>query len=344
MICLPFPIVYPCSLATNIMPFQSAILPQEPGAQSAEAKHEQGEEKYNENHVNATEDSSNNNGIDPKLEVKGRQIRGLRWLVICVALYISCILYGLDTTIAADVQASVIKQFGHVEQLTWVGAGFPLGSVCVILPLGNLYNIFNIKWIFFTTVVLFEVGSALCGAAPNMSALIVGRVIAGAGGSGIYLGSLNYFLAMTTPEERGLYMALIGSCWGIGAILGPVIGGAFATSPATWRWAFYINLVIFAISAPAYIFCLPSISPSQGLSVRARVARLDFAGFILGAGVWVTFLLALSMAGGQWAWHDGKKYHDFGSFWSHFGCICSAAVFRPLHNQSQPCIPCPSIA
>ena len=94
-------------------------------------------------------------------------------------------------------------------------------------------------------------------------------------------------------------MALIGSCWGVGAILGPVIGGAFATSSATWRWAFYINLVIFALSAPAYVFCLPSIYLSQSVSVRARIARLDFVGFLLGAGTWVTFLMAITMAGGQ---------------------------------------------
>ncbi|KAL7899965.1 major facilitator superfamily domain-containing protein [Trichoderma sp. SZMC 28014] len=263
-----------------------------PYESSAKTKHEHREEKSNENDIDATEVSSNKNNVDPKLQVNGRHIHGLRWLVICVPLYISCIFYGLDTTIAADVQGSIIEQFGHVEQLTWVGAGFPLGSVCVILPLGNLYNIFNIKWIIFTTVVLFEAGSALCGADPTMSVLIVGRVIAGAGGSGIYLGSLNYFLAMTTPEERGLYMALIGSCWGVGAILGPVIGVAFATSSATWRWAFCINLVIFAIRLPPIL--------------RSRVARLDFVGFTLGAGVWVAFLLALSMAGGQWDWDDGR--------------------------------------
>jgi MFS family permease len=95
--------------------------------------------------------------------------------------------------------------------------------------------------------------------------LIVGRVIAGVGGNGIYLGSLNYFLAMAAPEERSFYMALIGSCWGIGAILRLVIGGAFATSSATWRCAFYINLVIFALSAPAYVFYLHSIYPSLGV-------------------------------------------------------------------------------
>ncbi|KAF2659215.1 MFS general substrate transporter [Lophiostoma macrostomum CBS 122681] len=261
---------------------------------------------------------------EPRPEAKGREIHGFRWLAICVALYTSCILYGLDTTIAADVQGPIIERFGHVEQLAWVGAGFPLGSVCVILPLGNLYSSFNIKRVFLITVVLFEVGSAICGAAPTMSTLIIGRVIAGVGGSGIYLGTLNYFLALTTPEERSFYMALIGSCWGVGAILGPVIGGAFATSSATWRWAFYINLVIFALSAPAYIFYLPSIHPSQGISVRARIARLDFLGFLLGAGTWFTFLLAITMAGGQWKWDDGRTIATFVVF----GVILVAYVLQ----------------
>jgi MFS family permease len=292
-------------MSPSTVPFQ-----QQEG-QYADTKAEHEETKLDENGVKTTEGPSNENNLDPKQKVKERQIHGVRWLVICVALYVSCILYGLDTTIAADVQGSVIERFGHVEQLAWAGAGFPLGSVCVFLPLGNLYNAFNIKWVFFATVVLFEVGPALCGAAPTMSTLIVGRVIAGVGGSGIYLGSLNYFLAMTAPEERSWYMALIGSCWGVGAVLGPVIGGAFATSSATWRWAFYINLVIFAVSAPVYVFCLPSIHPSQGASVRARIARLDFVGFILGAGVWVTFLLALSMGGGQWEWNDGRTIATF---------------------------------
>lgn len=100
-------------------------------------------------------------------EEKKRTIRGFRWLIICISLYVTCFLYGLDTTIAADVQGPVTEAFGQVDQLAWIGAGFPLGSVCVILLLGTLYNSFNIKWVFIATVVLFEAGSALCGAAPN---------------------------------------------------------------------------------------------------------------------------------------------------------------------------------
>lgn len=106
----------------------------------------------------------------------------------------------------------------------------------------SLYAIFDMKIMFISSMVLFEAGSALCGAAPAMNALIVGRVIAGVGGSGLYIGILNYFSICTTQNERGAYMSGIGLVWGIGAILGPVVGGAFTTSSATWRWSFYINL------------------------------------------------------------------------------------------------------
>lgn len=267
-------------------------------------------EKYQEERQvpqNPTEEGSSSESG----EGKSRQIRGFRWTIICIALYVICALYGLDTTIAADVQGSVTQTFGHVDELAWIGAGFPLGSVCVILLLGTIYNSFNIKWTFIATTLLFEVGSTLCGAAPNMNALIVGRVIAGAGGSGIYLGSLQYFAVLTEEKERGFYMSLVGASWGLGAVLGPVIGGAFSVSSATWRWSFYINLVIGALSAPVLIFYLPSILPLRGVSVRDRLLRIDWLGFLLGSGVWVGFLLALTMAGGQWPWDDGRTIATF---------------------------------
>jgi len=69
-----------------------------------------------------------------------------------------------------------------------------------------------------------------------MNALIVGRVWAGAGGAGMYLGALNILTLSTSINERPLYMSLTGFFWGSGCILGPVIGGAFADSAATWRW------------------------------------------------------------------------------------------------------------
>ncbi|KAH6603892.1 hypothetical protein Trco_007338 [Trichoderma cornu-damae] len=233
-------------------------------------------------------------------------VGGFRWVLVCAALYVSIFIYGLDATIAADVQGAVVEAFGHVEQLAWIGAGFPLGSVSVVLICGATYANFNTKWAFVVSVVLFEAGSALCGAAPGMSALIVGRVIAGAGGSGVFMGSLNYFAALTTPKERSIYITGTGFCWGIGAVLGPVIGGSFVQSSATWRWAFYINLIVGAAFTPVYLFGLPPVHPVVGVSVAERVGKIDFLGMLLCAATWVSFTMAFTMAGGQWPWNDGR--------------------------------------
>lgn len=95
---------------------------------------------------------------------------------------------GLDTTISADVQGSILESLSEIDKLSWVGIGFPMGSVATILLIGYCYGLFQIKWVYIGSIVLFEVGSAICGAAPKMNALIVGRVIAGIGGGGMYLG------------------------------------------------------------------------------------------------------------------------------------------------------------
>lgn len=92
------------------------------------------------------------------------------------------------------------------------------------------------KWTFVVSVFLFEVGSALCGAAPSMNAFIIGRAIAGFGGTGLFLGGITIFSITTEEKERPFYMALNGLPWAFGMILGPLIGGAFAQSSATWRW------------------------------------------------------------------------------------------------------------
>jgi len=89
---------------------------------------------------------------------------------------------------------------------------------------------------------VFELGSLLCGVSPTMDTLIVGRVIAGAGGSGMYLGVLNLITVNTHIKERPLYMAACGITWGLGTILGPVIGGSFSDSGATWRWVSVTSL------------------------------------------------------------------------------------------------------
>ncbi|VUC31510.1 unnamed protein product [Clonostachys rosea] len=237
-----------------------------------------------------------------------RTIHGWKWAATAASLYVGALIYGLDSTIVADIQPALIEQFDEFGSLTWAGTGFPLGSFCSILPGAALYAIFDLKYMFIGSIILFEAASALCGAAPTMDALIVGRVFAGMGGNGIFLGILNFFSLITSDTERGRYISGMGVTWGIGAVLGPVIGGAFATSSATWRWAFYINLVVAAICAPAYIFWLPKVTPGgdHDRSTQAKLLSLDWAGFVLATGAMVSFTMVLTFAGPTWPWNDKR--------------------------------------
>ena len=137
--------------------------------------------------IGSTKEVQQHSTVNDKAEPQ-REVTGFRWVLVCVAIFSANVLYGLDTTIAADIQASVSETFGNVTQLGWLGVGFTLGSTVAILPLGKAYGIFDTKWIFISCLTMFAAGSALCGAAPSMNVIIVGRVWAGAGGAGMYLG------------------------------------------------------------------------------------------------------------------------------------------------------------
>ena len=91
-------------------------------------------------------------------------------------------------TIAANVQSPIYETFKDIENLPWIGVGFPMASVATILLFGRLYGQFDVKVLMLSCIVIFEAGSALCGGAPSSAALIVGRVLAGIGGAGMYLG------------------------------------------------------------------------------------------------------------------------------------------------------------
>lgn len=111
------------------------------------------------------------------------------------------LLFALDNTIVANIKPAVINDFGHLELLSWIGTGFALGTMFILLW-GKIYGVFNIKWVYIFNIVLFEAGIALCGVTPNMTALIIGRVVAGIGGSGMYSGTLTYVSILSNEQEK----------------------------------------------------------------------------------------------------------------------------------------------
>ncbi|QSS49577.1 MFS drug efflux transporter [Histoplasma capsulatum var. duboisii H88] len=233
-----------------------------------------------------------------------RKKRGISWFLV-VASTLSCIfLYAIDNTITANVIPVIAADFQNTDKLAWLSVGFMIGGVAVVLPFGKLYGLFNIKFLYIASVVLFQGGSALCGGAPNISAFIVGRVIAGAGGNGMYLGVMNILSINTNDIERPMYLGLVGLVFGTGTVVGPLIGGGFAESSATWRWGFYINLCVGALFAPVYLFLIPGFDPRGSQKIRSRFRDFDYLGGILSIAVLACIIMAINFGGPMYDWNS----------------------------------------
>lgn len=257
-------------------------------------------------------------------ELPPRDITGWKWAVVVLSILSSTFLFALDNTIVADIQPVIVLHFNDVKNLTWLSVAFLIGAAATNLVWGKVFGQFNAKWTYILCVVLFELGSAVCGAAPSMDALIIGRAICGVGGSGMYVGVMTLLAATTTIHERPMYIGGTGLTWGLGTVLGPIIGGGFSDSSAGWEWAFYINLCIGAACAPVYLFMLPNKDPRPGISLMDRAREMDYVGSILTMGAFVSGVMAVSFGGVTYEWNSGQTIGLF---------CCSGILFILLGLQ-----------
>lgn len=153
-----------------------------------------------------------------------------------------------------------------------------MNASATVILWGKIFFQFNTKWTYIISVAIFEIGSAVCGSAPNMDALIVGRVLCGIGGFGLYCGVITLLAATTTLQELPMYVASTGMTWGLDMVLGPIVRGDFSQSSVGWCWAFFFNLLIGAICAPVYLFLIPNIHPRKGAPLAARAREIDWLG------------------------------------------------------------------
>ena len=172
--------------------------------------------------------------------------------------------------------------------------------------MGRVYTFYNPKWVFINSIALFEVGSAICGAAPNSTAFIIGRAVAGTGSSGIFSGAIIIIMNLVPLHKRPILQGFMGAVFGVSSVIGPLMGGAFTTK-VSWRWCFYINLPVggFAVAVLILILHIPE-AKKAGTPLRQQVAQLDPIGTVSFVSGIVCLLLALQWGGSTYAWGNGR--------------------------------------
>ncbi|GKT46400.1 efflux pump aflT [Colletotrichum spaethianum] len=240
---------------------------------------------------------------------------GLKLVLIIISLCLAVFLVALDQTIIAPALGAITSEYGSVKDIGWYGASYLLTTTALQPMYGTIYKLFSIKYAYLAAIAVFEVGSLICALAPNSTAFIVGRAIAGIGTAGLFSGSI-VILSYTMPlEKRPLAFGLIGGMWGVASVAGPLLGGVF-TEKATWRWCFYVNLPIGGI-AMVFIFFLLTITKKNnalGETLVQRIMQLDLIGTAIFIPAIVCLILALQWGGTEYAWNSATVIGLFVGF------------------------------
>ncbi|KAF9911198.1 hypothetical protein EC991_004422 [Linnemannia zychae] len=223
-------------------------------------------------------------------------------VVVFVGLVLGVFLSALDQTIVSVCTTKIANDFKALNDVAWVGTSYLLTATAFQPLYGRFSDIFGRKAVFLFAIIVFLGGSALCGAAQNMIMMIIARAISGVGAGGIMSMVMIIITDLVAPRERGKYQGIIGAVFGISSVVGPLLGGVF-TDHASWRWAFFINLPIGAITL-AVIIKLLHLPHVKG-SLRDKIKRIDFLGatsLVIGLAI---ILLALNWGGSKYAWSSG---------------------------------------
>ena len=232
---------------------------------------------------------------------------GLRLVFVVLALVLSIFLVSLDLTIVATAIPKITDEFHGLGDVSWYSAAFFMTIGGFQSAWGKAYKYFPLKITFLISIFIFELGSLICGVAPSSAALIVGRAIAGLGAAGIGSGTYTIIAFSAGPKRRPMFTGIIGTSYGIAAVVGPLIGGALANN-VSWRWCFYINLPIGAISGFIILlfFKTPSAAKPKSATLREKFLQMDPVGAILVMGAVISYILALHYGGQTYAWNSSQ--------------------------------------
>ena len=210
------------------------------------------------------------------------------------SLLLSLFVGAIDQTVVSTAMPRIVSELGGFGLLSWVFTSYMLSSTVVVPLVGRLSDTFGRKWFIIGGILVFQLGSLACGAAPNIVLLILFRGVQGIGGGAIMSSCFSTVGDIFPPSERGKYIGVFTGTFSLASILGPTVGGLI-TDNFGWRWVFFINIPFGLIAMPAVWMNLPH------RRAPAHV-KIDWPGALLLSVAVVLFLLALVWADRKYDW------------------------------------------
>ena len=219
--------------------------------------------------------------------------RGSRNAIVA-AIMLGMLLAALDQTIVATALPTIVSDVGGANHLSWVVTSYLLAETIMTALIGKFGDLFGRKRAFLISVVLFLVGSAACGLADSMLALVVFRALQGLGAGGLLVTASAVIADVVPLEERGKYQGLLGSIFGVATVVGPLLGGLFVDH-LSWRWAFYVNLPLGIVVLVVGMFALPTVRSTLKPAI-------DYLGITLISLAATGLTLVTSWGGTEYEW------------------------------------------
>jgi len=264
-------------------------------------------------------------------ELLGRQPPGYtltigRILAIYAGLMVTLMLAALDQTIVATALPRIVGDLGGLTQYSWVFTAYMLTSTVTVPLYGKLGDAYGRKNLFLFAIVVFLLGSALCGVAQSMTQLVVFRALQGIGAGGLFPLSLAVIGNIVPPRDRGRWQGLIGAVFAASSIIGPALGG-FIVDNTTWRWVFFVNLPVGGLA----LVVVSLTMPRRAITHRHSI---DWVGAgVLAAGT-ASLLLGLVWGGRRYGWTSAHVVLALA------GAVVLLVVFALVERRaSEPILP-----